>query len=234
MSPKGRPEGEYRSAQHEGSPVSLAVPRGVVPGVLLVAGLLNGCTSLSGVGGETQYACPAPRGVQCGSVTANYLQSVRGELPGQPPTERAGAAQATTPGTANALADSGTPLYFPPRILKLWVAPWEDRDGVLHDAAFVFVPVDHGHWLVFYGDSHLRRSFQRRNRRVNDLSDKPAHIDKLSVEINKALKTSAITVRFANDDAKAGGGTPADFAALIKSEQDRWSKVVKAANIRIE
>ena len=59
-------------------------------------------------------------------------------------------------------------------------------------------------------------------------------VDKLSVEINKALKTSAITTRFANDDAKAGGGTPADFAALIKAEQDRWSKVVKAAHIRIE
>jgi tripartite-type tricarboxylate transporter receptor subunit TctC len=59
-------------------------------------------------------------------------------------------------------------------------------------------------------------------------------VAKLSVEINKALKTSAITSRFASDDAKAGGGTPADFAALIKAEQDRWSKVVKAANIRIE
>jgi tripartite-type tricarboxylate transporter receptor subunit TctC len=59
-------------------------------------------------------------------------------------------------------------------------------------------------------------------------------VAKLSAEINKALKTSAITSRFANDDAKAGGGTPADFAALIKTEQDRWSKIVKAANIRIE
>jgi tripartite-type tricarboxylate transporter receptor subunit TctC len=59
-------------------------------------------------------------------------------------------------------------------------------------------------------------------------------VAKLSVEIDKALKTSAITSRFANDDAKAGGGTPADFAVLIKAEQDRWSKVVRAANIRIE
>jgi tripartite-type tricarboxylate transporter receptor subunit TctC len=59
-------------------------------------------------------------------------------------------------------------------------------------------------------------------------------VDKLSLEINKALKSSAITARFANDDAKAGGGTPADFAALIKAEQERWSKVVKAAHIRIE
>lgn len=59
-------------------------------------------------------------------------------------------------------------------------------------------------------------------------------VDKLSVEINKALKSSAITARFANDDAKAGGGTPADFAAFIKAEQDRWSKVVKSTNLRIE
>jgi tripartite-type tricarboxylate transporter receptor subunit TctC len=59
-------------------------------------------------------------------------------------------------------------------------------------------------------------------------------VDKLSVEINKALKTSAIKTRFANDDAKAGGGSPADFAALIKSEQERWSKVVAAAHLRIE
>ena len=48
------------------------------------------------------------------------------------------------------------------------------------------------------------------------------------------LPFEQITTRFANDDAKAGGGTPADFAALIKAEQERWSKVVKAARIRIE
>jgi tripartite-type tricarboxylate transporter receptor subunit TctC len=59
-------------------------------------------------------------------------------------------------------------------------------------------------------------------------------VAKLSVEIDKALKSSAITTRFANDDARAGGGTPADFALLIKAEQDRWGKVVKAANIRVE
>ena len=130
------------------------VPRSV--GLVLVGAvvLLGGCTSLSGVGGDTQYACPAPRGVQCGSVSANYLQSLRGELPGQPPTRRAGsdsggasAATMTPVRSGNANVDPDTPLYSPPRILKLWVAPWEDRDGVLHDAAFVFVPIDHGHWL---------------------------------------------------------------------------------------
>lgn len=132
-----------------------AVPDGVA---LLLAGavvFLGGCTSLSGVGGDTQYACPAPRGVQCGSVSANYLQSLHGDVPGQPPILRAGSdpggasAPTVTPGrSGNANVDPETPLYSPPRILKLWVAPWEDRDGVLHDAAFVFVPIDHGHWLL--------------------------------------------------------------------------------------
>jgi tripartite-type tricarboxylate transporter receptor subunit TctC len=31
-----------------------------------------------------------------------------------------------------------------------------------------------------------------------------------------------------------GGGSPAEFAALIKSESAKWSAVVKAANIKPE
>ena len=123
---------------------------------LLVAVLLEGCTSLSGVGGEAQYACPAPRGILCGSVSANYRQSLHRESPGQAQatgTDRIARLNNTSlPPTSTpdsgATVDSATPLRSPPRILRLWVAPWEDRDGVLHDAAFVFVPIDYGRWLL--------------------------------------------------------------------------------------
>ena len=149
--------------------MKVEVRRVAVLGLFLAATFLSGCTSLSGVGGDTQYACPAPRGVQCGSVSANYLQSLRGDLPGQPPTRRAGAdpggatAATLTPGrSGNANVDPDTPLYSPPRILKLWVAPWEDRDGVLHDAAFVFVPIDHGHWLL----DHVRPAARLESRAI--------------------------------------------------------------------
>lgn len=135
--------------------MSVDVPPGVGLVLLGAVVFLGGCTSLSGVGGDAQYACPAPRGVQCGSVTANYLQSLRGDLPGQPPAGRTGSdpsgaiAAPVTPGrSGNANVDPDPPLYSPPRILKLWVAPWEDGDGVLHDAAFVFAPIDHGRWLL--------------------------------------------------------------------------------------
>jgi len=33
-------------------------------------------------------------------------------------------------------------------VLRLWIAPWEDSDGDLHDASFVHVVVDTGRWLI--------------------------------------------------------------------------------------
>jgi conjugal transfer pilus assembly protein TraV len=39
-------------------------------------------------------------------------------------------------------------LRSPPRVLRLWIAPWEDADGDLHDASFVHVVVDTGRWLI--------------------------------------------------------------------------------------
>ena len=133
----------------------IAVRRGNDVAMLGVAAFLSSCTSLSGVGGDAHYACPAPQGVQCGSVTANYQQSLHRDFPPRGPTERialvaenANAATMTTARLANADADPATPLYSPPRILTLWVAPWEDRDNVLHDAAFVHVPIDQWHWLI--------------------------------------------------------------------------------------
>jgi conjugal transfer pilus assembly protein TraV len=123
--------------------------------ILGALAFLAGCTSLSGVGGDAHYACPAPPGVQCGSVSANYQQSLHREGPTQTPVSRsegiaesANTAPMTTARRANADAAFATPPYAPPRILTLWVAPWTDRDNVLHDAALVHVPIDHGHWLI--------------------------------------------------------------------------------------
>jgi tripartite-type tricarboxylate transporter receptor subunit TctC len=59
-------------------------------------------------------------------------------------------------------------------------------------------------------------------------------IVKLNAEINKALASSAVTQRFADDNAATGIGTPEDFAAFIGREQVRWKEVVERGKIRIE
>jgi tripartite-type tricarboxylate transporter receptor subunit TctC len=59
-------------------------------------------------------------------------------------------------------------------------------------------------------------------------------IRRLSAEAAQAAKSSFVLERFAADDAEAVGSTPAEYAAYIKKEQERWSKVVRAAHIKAD
>ncbi|HXN16356.1 MAG TPA: tripartite tricarboxylate transporter substrate binding protein [Usitatibacter sp.] len=59
-------------------------------------------------------------------------------------------------------------------------------------------------------------------------------VSKLNREINKALQSSAVTARYAADNAIAEIGTPGEFSAFIAKEQARWKDVVRKADIKIE
>ena len=61
-----------------------------------------------------------------------------------------------------------------------------------------------------------------------------AVIDKLNAAANEALKDPQLRELMLSQGNEIGGGTPADFAALIKSESAKWSVVVKTANIKPE
>ncbi|MPZ47676.1 MAG: hypothetical protein GEV05_30850 [Betaproteobacteria bacterium] len=58
-------------------------------------------------------------------------------------------------------------------------------------------------------------------------------VDKVSAEINRALKSPALRQRFAALGLEPAGNTPEEFARLIRSEIAKWHKVVQAAKIRI-
>jgi tripartite-type tricarboxylate transporter receptor subunit TctC len=63
----------------------------------------------------------------------------------------------------------------------------------------------------------------------------PADVVKLLQEESlKALKSSAVTARFATDNAIAGGGPASEFASFIANEQKVWSDIVKRAQIRAD
>ena len=121
------------------------------------ATLLGGCAStMSGLGGEGSYACKAPVGSQCTSVSGVYANSIHGLPPAsalpKPAKEPTSTAAATTAASASTAAPGlGAPpsaLRSQPRVLRLWIAPWEDADGDLHEASVVHVLVDTGRWLI--------------------------------------------------------------------------------------
>ena len=129
--------------------------------VSTAAALSGGCAStMSGLGGEGSYACKAPVGSQCTSVSGVYANSIHGQppasalpKPADPPAKTpAGAAplaaSASPTTTARPADKSPTSLRSQPRVLRLWIAPWEDADGDLHEASVVHVLVDTGRWLI--------------------------------------------------------------------------------------
>ncbi len=61
-----------------------------------------------------------------------------------------------------------------------------------------------------------------------------AIVDKLNVEANKILAQPDFRERLAGLGADAAGGTPDAFAALIRTERDKWAKVVKASGAKAE
>lgn len=59
-------------------------------------------------------------------------------------------------------------------------------------------------------------------------------VDRLNKGVNMALTAPAVTEKFAVTGAVPAGGTPEDFAALIRREVQRWGTVTKEANIKPE
>lgn len=59
-------------------------------------------------------------------------------------------------------------------------------------------------------------------------------IARLNAEFNKILKDPEVVKAIADTDSQAGGGTPEEFGAFIKSETEKWAKVIKAGNISLQ
>jgi conjugal transfer pilus assembly protein TraV len=149
----------------------------------------SGCASMAGVGGTSEYSCKAPEGVKCDSVSGTYYNSVENNLPSQRQGGRPTPRDEATPTRMEALAEkrnaassadvapaltalatksegklppaayTSTPLRSPARVLRLWVKPWEDADGDLMDQLYVYVPVDHGRWLVDHTQRQIRDAY---------------------------------------------------------------------------
>lgn len=153
---------------------------------LIFALALSGCAStLSGVGGADGYACKAPEGALCTSVSGVYANTAQGTpKPAQPPEKQSSPViyGATSIAPDRSAALSGGPIRSNSRVLRLWIAPWEDADGDLHEAALVHVLVNTGRWLI----EHVRPAARSR-------------VDGVTAPVSNAQDPSP---------AKASGDTP--------------------------
>ena len=61
-----------------------------------------------------------------------------------------------------------------------------------------------------------------------------AVVERLNTEMNRILADPAVRERFHGLGFETTGGTPAEFAAVMQSETQRWIKVIRDANVKPE
>jgi len=131
--------------------------------------------SMTGLTGNEKFACKAPDGVSCTSVSGVYANAQQNNLPALQSSARA-AGKAPAPATDGAPARPGTsalsvlaagmPIRSQPRMLRVWIAPWRDEDDTLHDQSYLYVMIDPGQWQI----EHSRAAtVQRTMRRLQPL-----------------------------------------------------------------
>lgn len=139
---------------------------------LMLSGCANFFTGLSGASND--LSCKAPPGVTCKSVSGIYINSVEGTLPAQqkktvidkaPEKVKADAGTEKTPAInkpSNSLEtlSSGTPVRISPLILRVWVAPWEDSEGDLHDQHYLYAVINQGRWKIETNREQIKSQFR--------------------------------------------------------------------------
>lgn len=137
----------------------------ISPAAVLACALL----ASSCAGASARYGCPAAEGVSCRSVSRVHSDVVSGsngrEAPelrrrgerkgkgrprrsGDPGSETRGALNGREPAGVFAAASAEEPVYESPRAVRIWIAPWTDRDGALHSAKYVWVLPGRGTWTA--------------------------------------------------------------------------------------
>lgn len=129
-------------------------------------------------GGSSRYGCPAEPGYSCKSVSEVYAEATSGgkssvePLRKSPASEkrihvagslgkklakgrkfRSGRDTRSRTGSEKTQAthseDKKTmPVYLPPPVIRLWIAPWQDSRGVFHSEKYVYAIVGKGRWMI--------------------------------------------------------------------------------------
>lgn len=101
--------------------------------------LISGCAA--------SYGCPAPKGVRCQRISDVYSSTQKSdsspkEVTRQPQEQRPASFRDPT------VDEKTIPLRTAPKILRVWVAPWIDQDGDLHQEGDLFLVVHAGEWAI--------------------------------------------------------------------------------------
>ena len=103
---------------------------------------LSGCASLN-----TQFDCPMKPGIRCESIDSIYARVDRGEI-----GNRQFACHSPLPPTSVTLISycslsNSKPHRYGETVQRVWVAPFEDKEGNYHQESEIYTVVKQARWM---------------------------------------------------------------------------------------
>jgi conjugal transfer pilus assembly protein TraV len=142
----------------------------------LTFSLLSGCANFSGLDGSSKFSCTAAPGVNCQSMTGISQNAEAGNLPFQRGKKQDTTREDNSDASPDYAPDrlkkkkmspaymraihSGEPLRQAPLVLRIWVAPFEDEDGDLHDQSIFYTQVHDGRWMIDSTQALIRAQYR--------------------------------------------------------------------------
>lgn len=132
----------------------------MLPALASACVLLSGCTSMFSVG-DSNYSCSGlPEGVRCMSARDVYAATEYADhvAPTDRETSSADTKLQGAKGEGRA-ADSHMrspvletereiPVRTPAKVMRVWIAPWEDESGTLHASEYLFKEIEGRRWSI--------------------------------------------------------------------------------------
>jgi conjugal transfer pilus assembly protein TraV len=162
-------------------PTKIPLSRGLRLATVLVIATLTGCGTLSGVGGTASLSCPLPNGALCKPISEVYKMqkgassdvnavassansgaagsSAPSNLPTAPGLTRYEPSPGTFSAEARVAPSSGPPIRSAAKMLRIWLAPYEDDEGALRDHGYMYVMVDPGKWQVEHNQQRIMKQY---------------------------------------------------------------------------
>lgn len=104
--------------------------------------------------------------------------------------------------------NTGMPLRIPERVLRIWVAPYEDDDAALNDQKYIYMTVQRGAWQIEANKLKTQNTYKQ----IYPLGRPAAPVDDASAN-SRASARSQAQGALINNPNLTGAQTPATGAA---------------------
>lgn len=116
---------------------------------MLVVLLLEGCSSTFNTAGTSEFSCPGVPGVMCKTPGQVYKMTQGDTLDVTALEQKTSKLKAISPAASTSfVSGSSTPMPIrePAKIMRIWIAPWTDKNDDLHWPSFVYTEIQMRKW----------------------------------------------------------------------------------------